>query len=317
MERDRKPPKLGLSRLNRQHMRRWTQAQSKGAEPAHIAGNMRLSLFEVVCMTIGIIAEAETIALHGVRLNRMTEAQCVQHVLAEGEARRGGWVVTVNLDILRRMTLDDAYAELCQQATLHVADGMPLVWAARMQGTPLPGRVAGSSLIWSLSQAAGLCGRSVFLLGGSAGTADDAAAILKRRNAGLHIAGTYCPEFGFEQEPGSIERIRTMLVEANPDIVFVALGSPKQEHLIDQLRGDLPRTWWLGVGISFSFVSGHVKRAPKWMQHCGLEWVHRLMQEPRRLARRYLLDDLPFVFRLFGVAWGRRWSRSGRRPNIT
>ncbi len=304
------PQKLGISRLNRQPMRPWTQAQSKGAEPAHIAENTRLPFFEVACMSIGIIAEADAIELHGVRLNRMTEAECVRHILAESDAGRGGWVVTVNLDILRRMTLDGRYASLCQQATLQVADGMPLLWAARMQGTPLPERVAGSSVIWSLSQAAGLGGRSVFLLGGSAGTADEAAAILKKTNPGLQIAGTYRPEFGFEQESGSIERIRTMLVEANPDIVFVALGSPKQEHLIAQLRGDLPRTWWLGVGISFSFVSGHVKRAPKWMQRCGLEWVHRLMQEPRRLARRYLVDDLPFVFRLFGVAWGRRWSRS-------
>jgi N-acetylglucosaminyldiphosphoundecaprenol N-acetyl-beta-D-mannosaminyltransferase len=82
--------------------------------------------------------------------------------------------------------------------------------------------------------------------------------------------------------------------------VFVAFGSPKQEHVIAALRSALPETWWIGVGISFSFLAGHVKRAPAFVQRAGLEWVHRLSQEPRRLFRRYVIEDLPFAFELFG-----------------
>jgi N-acetylglucosaminyldiphosphoundecaprenol N-acetyl-beta-D-mannosaminyltransferase len=106
------------------------------------------------------------------------------------------------------------------------------------------------------------------------------------------------------------------LLAAAPDIVFVALGSPKQEVLIDRLRHALPRAWWLGVGISFSFVCGRVKRAPRWMQQSGLEWLYRLSQEPKRLARRYLLDGMPFACRLLAgslLARAGLLSRSGAR----
>ena len=102
---------------------------------------------------------------------------------------------------------------------------------------------------------------------------------------------------------------------ANPDIIYVALGSPKQEWLIGQLRGYLPRAWWLGIGISFSFLSGHVKRAPMWMQRAGLEWLHRLCQEPRRLARRYLVQGLPFAALLFASAIKNRFRTASNNGN--
>ena len=90
---------------------------------------------------------------------------------------------------------------------------------------------------------------------------------------------------------------------------MVGLGSPKQEKLIHELRATLPAAWMIGVGISFSFIAGDVRRAPRWMQKTGLEWVHRLAQEPRRLAHRYLVDDIPFAFSLFAHAFRRRGSR--------
>ncbi|MDX1565780.1 MAG: WecB/TagA/CpsF family glycosyltransferase, partial [Phycisphaeraceae bacterium] len=101
-------------------------------------------------------------------------------------------------------------------------------------------------------------------------------------------------------DPEQLAAIRRRLLEARPDIVFVGLGFPKQERIIERFREDLPETWWLGVGVSFSFVSGQIRRAPLWMQRAGLEWVHRLAQEPLRLARRYLIDDIPFGIKLLG-----------------
>lgn len=235
-----------------------------------------------------------TIDLDGVRLNALNEGQCVAHVVDSLRAGRGGWIVTPNLDHMRRLRRDKSFRELYRQADVAVADGMPLVWASRLQRTPLPERVAGSDLIWSLARAAATSGASLFLLGGDPGTADEAAVKLRARFARLRIVGTSCPEPGFEQRPAAIAAIAARLVEARPDIVFVALGSPKQEAVIGRLRTVLPRAWWLGVGISFSFVAGRVPRAPPWLRRIGLEWLHRLVHEPRRLARRYLVDGLPF-----------------------
>ena len=242
------------------------------------------------------------IHLHGVKLHAITEAQCIDFILTECDAGRGGVVVTPNLDHLRRSLKDLHFGALVAEADLVVADGMPLVWASRLQGTPLPERVAGSNLISSLSAAAAKRGRSIYLLGGVEGTADGAAKLLLERHPDLKIAGTFCPRPGFEQSPRQLAEIGQRLAEAKPDIVYVALGSPKQEHLIAKLRGSLPAAWWLGVGVSFSFLTGHVKRAPIWMQKCGIEWFHRLCQEPRRLFHRYIVTGVPFAARLLGRA---------------
>ena len=257
------------------------------------------------------------IHLRGVALHAITEQQCIEHILESLDEGRGGWCVTPNLAILRRLSCDRSFAKLCEGASLRLADGMPLIWASRLQGTPLPERVAGSNLIWSLSGAVAARGRSVFLLGGAEQTAEESARRLQERYPDLHVTGTACPPFGFEKDRQYLDELRPMLRRLAPDIVYVGLGSPKQEHLICQLRQELPGAWWLGVGVSFSFVCGHVQRAPRWMQRTGLEWVHRLFQEPQRLARRYLIEGLPFAALLLAGAAargvGRRLSAVCRR----
>ncbi|MBI1335764.1 MAG: WecB/TagA/CpsF family glycosyltransferase [Phycisphaera sp.] len=238
------------------------------------------------------------VQLRGLCLDAVTQRHCVEHVhhaLAKGF---GGWIVTPNLDFLRRANHDESFAMLIRRATLVVADGMPLVWASRLQGTPLPERVAGSDLVLSLSQEAARRGRSLYLLGGDEGAAEQAAHVLTERYPGLKIVGHECPPVGFEHDKEQVRAIARRLIHAQPDLVYVALGSPKQELLIGQLRDSLPAAWWIGVGISLGFVSGQVKRAPRWLQRFGLEWVHRLVQEPRRLASRYLVHGLPFMARL-------------------
>lgn len=236
-----------------------------------------------------------TIRLHRVRIHAIDEQKCVEHILAELRAGRGGFVVTPNVDHLRRCGQDMSFAALVAEADLVVADGMPLVWASRLQGTPLPQRVAGSDLISSISAAAAGQGKSIFLLGGETGTAEAAAAVLCGRYPQLKIAGKLCPPLRFEKDEAEVQRITSQLQAAKPDIVFVALGSPKQERLIDRIRRTMPGTWWLGVGVSFSFLCGDVRRAPLWMRTWGLEWIHRLKQEPKRLFKRYLVVGIPFA----------------------
>jgi N-acetylglucosaminyldiphosphoundecaprenol N-acetyl-beta-D-mannosaminyltransferase len=245
--------------------------------------------------------DATTICLDGVWISVVEEQQVRQRILLELAGGTGGMVVTVNIDHMMRCHRDPAYRKLIDRAELVVADGMPLVWASRLQGTALPERVTGSSLTLSLAADLAEKGRSLFLLGGNPGVAEAAGQVLAERFRGLRIAGTYCPPFGFEQDQTEMQRIRETLRATPPDVVYVALGSPKQEWLIDQLRKQLPdlsMTWWLGVGISLSFITGEIQRAPAWVQRLGLEWIHRMAQEPRRLCHRYVIDGMPYAARL-------------------
>lgn len=251
--------------------------------------------------------------LLGFHFHKLTESQCVEHILGALREGRGGWVVTPNLDILRLLATRRGMWDWFRQADLILADGMPIVWLSRALGSPLPERVAGSSLVSTLSAGAARERRSLYLLGGDPGAAEAAAGELRRRHPGIHVAGIYSPPVGFEQDPAEMERIRRLVGEARPDIVYVALGCPKQERLIAHVRPCAPQAWYVGVGISLSYLAGAVRWAPPWMRKAGLEWVYRLAQEPGRLARRYLREDIPFALRVAGLAaWARiRGATSG------
>jgi N-acetylglucosaminyldiphosphoundecaprenol N-acetyl-beta-D-mannosaminyltransferase len=258
-------------------------------------------------MTAGAGAAAvPTIDILRLRLARITSPELVEVVAGAIRKHRGGWIVTANVDHLLRHCSNAEVAALNEQADLIVADGMPLVWAAWLQGTPLPGRVAGSDLVWTLAELAARQGFSLYLLGGAAGAAEGAAQRFRARWPELHLAGCSSPTLSEVPTAEQLASVREALAEAKPDIVYVALGSPKQERVIAALRQFLPATWWIGVGISLGFVAGRPQRAPRWVQRIGLEWFHRLLQEPRRLSRRYLLEDLPFTLRLLMRAWRMR-----------
>ncbi|HVS71058.1 MAG TPA: WecB/TagA/CpsF family glycosyltransferase [Phycisphaerae bacterium] len=260
----------------------------------------------------------ERVELLGMPIDAVTERQALELLTRRLSRGQGAWVITPNLDILRQYHAKPAIRSLFEgpdAADVFLADGMPVIWASRMarigRGRKgLPERVPGSGLVYSLAREAAQRGWRLYLLGGSPGAADAAGAKLRRRFPALQIAGTDCPPLGFEKDSGQMAAVEAKLVAAKPDIVYVALGFPKQEFLIQRLRPLLPRAAFLGVGISLSFIAGHVKRAPRWVQAIGLEWLHRLIQEPSRLARRYLLEDIPFaICRLLPHALRRRWGR--------
>jgi N-acetylglucosaminyldiphosphoundecaprenol N-acetyl-beta-D-mannosaminyltransferase len=240
------------------------------------------------------------------QVDRVDEQSLLNHLLASLAQGEGGWLLTANLDFVRRNTFDEKTRNLYRQADLCVADGMPLVWAAWLQGQPLPGRVAGSSLLGRLAARAAAEQRSLYLLGGTESANQRAAERMQARHPDLRLCGRSSPTVGSPPEDEEIRRLADELVPLRPDILLVGMGSPKQEQLIRALRPLLPRTWMIGVGVSFSFLAGEIRRAPRWLQVMGLEWVHRMLQEPRRLARRYLVEDLPFAFRLFASALATR-----------
>jgi N-acetylglucosaminyldiphosphoundecaprenol N-acetyl-beta-D-mannosaminyltransferase len=251
-----------------------------------------------------------TVPLMGLDFAAVSERDTINHVLEGLAQSRGGWICPANLDVLRQWRESREVRDLISTADLVVADGMPLVWAGGLQGSPLPERVAGSTLIISLCVAAAESGASVFLLGGNPGTAEAAAERLRELAPGLRLAGTLCPPVGFETNPDWLERIQSSLHQAAPDIIFVGLGFPKQERLIVKLRSGLPETWFVSSGISFSFVAGEIRRAPVILQRLGLEWLHRMAQEPRRLFRRYLLHGIPFLVALLWSALSVRTSQA-------
>jgi N-acetylglucosaminyldiphosphoundecaprenol N-acetyl-beta-D-mannosaminyltransferase len=254
----------------------------------------------------------EIVPLMGLGVAAVSERDTIEYVLDGLAEGRGGWICPANLDVLRQWRGSTEVRELMAAADLVVADGMPLVWAGGLQGSPLPERVAGSTLVVSLTAAAAQAGASIFLLGGNPGVAELAVERLTELHPDVSLAGTLCPPFGFEADPEWLDRIERTLLATAPDIVFVGLGFPKQERVIAELRERLPRTWFLSCGISFSFVAGEIQRAPAIVQRLGLEWVHRMAQEPRRLYRRYLVDGLPFMARLMWSALVVRVAHAGR-----
>jgi N-acetylglucosaminyldiphosphoundecaprenol N-acetyl-beta-D-mannosaminyltransferase len=245
-------------------------------------------------------ARLSVVELLGMRLASCSEVELLDTLFGALAKQRGGWLITANLDFLRRYYKEPRMQALYAQADLRVADGMPLVWAAYLQGTPLPGRIAGASLLRPLAERAAREGRSIYFLGGNANTAEGAATKLRVEFPELRVAGASSPWLPAEPDDAAVEPTRQALTEARPDIVLVALGSPKQEWLISKLRRALPACWFIGVGMSFSFTTGDMPRAPSWMQRAGLEWIHRLLSEPRRLGKRYLWHDAPFGVELLG-----------------
>jgi N-acetylglucosaminyldiphosphoundecaprenol N-acetyl-beta-D-mannosaminyltransferase len=239
----------------------------------------------------------------------LTQGEVVDVVRTGWAAGHGGSIIPVNVDVARSAARDAALAELIARGSLVVADGMPLVWAARAKGDLLPERVAGSSLIFSLCAAAAADGKSVYLLGGAAGIPEQAAEALVARFAELRIAGTQSPEFGFDNTQEGARRAISAVVGAAPDLVFVGLGFPRQERLIEQLRQELPNVWYLACGGGIAMAAGVVRRASPLLQRLGFEWLHRLLLEPRRLARRYLRDDLPFALALVARSAAHRFTR--------
>jgi N-acetylglucosaminyldiphosphoundecaprenol N-acetyl-beta-D-mannosaminyltransferase len=259
------------------------------------------------------VTGSERVEIGGLPIDALTEAQVVERVRAAWRDGRGGWIATPNVDHLRAATVDTRLGELIRSADLSVADGAPVVWAARLAGRPVPERVAGADLLWSMCAAAAEDGRTVYLLGGDTGVPERAAAVLRDRYPGLEVAGTCSPPFGFEKDPEELRRCRDGLLAARPDLVFVGLGFPKQELLIQRFADTLPSAWWLGCGAAIPVAAGDLARAPRWMRRTGLEWFFRLVSEPRRLFRRYVLHDFPFAVRLLAWAAATR-VRGARRP---
>jgi N-acetylglucosaminyldiphosphoundecaprenol N-acetyl-beta-D-mannosaminyltransferase len=230
----------------------------------------------------------------GLEIHNLTMDEALLAIGEIVERRRFAYAVTPNVDHTVKLRKSALFRELYSKASLVVADGVPLLWAARLLGTPLKARINGTDLFERSCEFAAQRGYSVFLLGGSPGAAASACAELMRRHPALKIAGCECPPFGFYKHEAQNKALQQTIRDSGADILFVGLGAPQQEQWMCDYAPGSGVSFAIGVGVSFSFVGGLIPRAPLWMQRNGLEWLWRLAKEPRRLWRRYLLEDLPF-----------------------
>jgi N-acetylglucosaminyldiphosphoundecaprenol N-acetyl-beta-D-mannosaminyltransferase len=229
-------------------------------------------------------------------------------VMNESRAGRGGWIITINASIARSASRDPCLHRLMDGATIRVADGAPIAWANAVAGTPVPERVTGSSLVFSLTEAAASHGISVGFVGGLPGDAERAASRLRSLYGDLHVAGAHEVPLDFDSRgPAGLE-VAANVAQLNPGIVFCGLGFPKQELLIERMRLQMPHTWFVGVGIAIAYASGRQRRSPQLLRSLGMEWAHRMSREPRRLAPRYAADAA-FLPSLFARALNVRLSR--------
>lgn len=230
-----------------------------------------------------------------VSLDNLTMAEAIESADALVRKNQGAYILTPNVDHLVLMESHKDLADAYDSADLILTDGMPIVWFSRLFGKPVKEKISGSDFLPKLCERAVQKNYRMFLLGAADDVAKMAAQKLRQVYPGLIVAGTYSPPINFESNPEEMTKIDALIHNAKPDILVVALGCPKQEVFIykNRERWNVPLS--IGVGASLDFIAGRVKRAPKWMSEHGMEWLYRMMQEPGRMFKRYVLRDWRFM----------------------
>lgn len=235
------------------------------------------------------------IKILNVEVDNYTLEEALNAICEFIQKKEHAYVVTPNLDHLVMLEKDIQFQKVYAEADMVLVDGKPLQWIARMKKTPIKEKISGSDLFPKLAERCAKEGYSMYFLGAGEGVAKRAAERLQERYNGLNVVGIYSPSFGFEKKTEEINQIIKNIRMANPDVLIVGLGAPKQEKFIWKYRNKLNVPISLGLGASLDFEAGEKKRAPKWMSEHGLEWLYRMVQEPKRLVKRYVKDGLLLI----------------------
>jgi N-acetylglucosaminyldiphosphoundecaprenol N-acetyl-beta-D-mannosaminyltransferase len=235
-----------------------------------------------------------SIEMMGCRIDNLSMEETLQKVdsfIKDGHPRQH---VVVNVDKLVKASRDAELRRIINECALVNVDGMPVVWASRLLGKGLKERVAGIDLYEALMRRSAELGWRVFLLGAKEEVVSAVKVIYERKYPGLIVAGYRNGYWEAEEEPSVVEQITA----CRPDLLFVAISSPKKEQFLGRYQAEMKVPFAMGVGGTFDVAAGKVKRAPPWMQKSGLEWFYRFLQEPRRMFRRYFVDDIAFLWLL-------------------
>ena len=226
-----------------------------------------------------------------IEIDNLTMKEALKKIDELIKENKNAYVVTPNVDHIIQIERGGELSEAYKYADLILTDGKPLIWISKWYGTPIKEKISGSDLFPRLCKLASKRNYKMFFLGAADGVAAKAAVNLSKRFPGLQVVGTYSPPFGFESNETEIEKIKKMIGDTKPHILIVGLGCPKQELFILHHKDELGVPISLGLGASLDFEAGNIKRAPKWMANHGFEWLYRITQDPKRLAKRYLIDD--------------------------
>lgn len=261
------------------------------------------------------MATINRIHMFNINIDNVSLTEASRRILEMAKNKKhSSYVVTPNVDHVIKLQQDIEFKEIYDKAGLVLADGQPLLWAAKFLGIPLKEKVSGSDLFPVVCEMAAKEGLKVFFLGGREGVALAAAERLRGKFPDLNVVGVYSPPFGFDKQKEENDKIIEMLMLTKPDILFVGLGAPKQEKWIYRHLSAMGIPVSLGIGASFDFEAGTIKRAPIWMQKSGLEWFWRFCQEPKRLFKRYFIEDAKFFYLL--MAEKRKIKKAMRLDNF-
>jgi N-acetylglucosaminyldiphosphoundecaprenol N-acetyl-beta-D-mannosaminyltransferase len=257
--------------------------------------------------------ERRRVRIGEIQMDPLTLAEAVDAIEALVVAGRGGTVFTPNVDHFVLAAEDARFRAAYRDTDLSLVDGTPVLWAARALGSPLPEKVSGSDLLLPVVERGAKRGWRVFLLGAAPGVAERVKAVVEASHPGARVVGTCSPSIDLARPISEQMDIVDAVRATRPDVLFLALGSPKQEIWAHRIRETVKPAVVVGVGASFDFVAGTAKRSPRWISGAGFEWLYRLGHEPRRLWRRYLVRDPRFAAIVLRES---RWSRRSHRNRL-
>ncbi len=233
------------------------------------------------------------VGVHAVDLPRAAEV--IESAVAE---RQRGYVCVTGVHGVMEAQRDPAFRQIMDRALLVVPDGMPTVWVGRAQGLDQMRRVFGPDLMSEMCRRSAKTNLTHFLYGGKVGVAEELKSNLERRYPGLQILGTFTPPFR-PLLPNEEADLENLLARLKPDVIWVGLSTPKQERFMSEFISRVSQSIMIGVGAAFDFHTGRAKNAPDWVKKAGLQWLHRLLQEPSRLWKRYLVNNSQFLWKIF------------------
>lgn len=234
-------------------------------------------------------------ALLNTYINNLTMQETVEAIEQMIAANKKSYVVAINVDVVMKIEEDPYLKKVVDNADMVLVDGKPLVWISKLHGKPLKAKISGSDLVPLLCEVAAQKGYKIFIIGGKDGIADQAKQRLEVKLPGIKIVGTYAPPFGFEKNVTELDKINQMISESSPDLLIACFGCPKQEKWIYENIAKYEAKVSICAGATVDFLAGNVKRAPRWMSEHGLEWFYRFLQEPKRMFKRYFVDDVKIV----------------------
>ena len=231
----------------------------------------------------------------GIYIDNMDANEIAEHVFECVEKRTPVQVVGVNVDQIVTVNNNTISMQIFHDAEIVFIDGKPIKWMCNLLGRKVKARITGPDLMEYICKKGATRGMNIYLLGAGPGVAEKCGRILEEKYPGIHTVGSYSPPFGFQNDKAEMQKINTLLKESGADLLFVGMGSPKQDIFIYENMKDYGIPVSFSMGAALDFIAGNVKRAPRWMVRCGLEWVHRISQNPKRLWKRYLVTDMAII----------------------